>query len=201
MLKSLHILVSSLLILTLFGCASEKNLIVLMPDADGTVGQVVVSNSAGSQVLSEARQSTVVQDASTAPQAPSKIDEQKIEDIFGAALTAQPLPPTRFILYFQSGSTTLTSKSVKLIPQIFDAIKERDSSDISVVGHADTEGSKKRNLRLSQQRAKAVAELIATKEIDLASIEITSHGEGNPLIKTADNVSERRNRRVEVTVR
>jgi len=34
-----------------------------------------------------------------------------------------------------------------------------------------------------------------------ANITVTSHGEGNPLIKTADNVSEPRNRRVEVVIR
>lgn len=197
MLKPLHIL----LVLFLFGCASEKNLIILMPDADGTTGQVVVSNAAGSQLLSEARQGTVVQDASTAPQAPRKIDEQKIQRIFGTALSAQPQPPARFILYFKSGSTRLTQQSGTLIPEIFNTIKERDSSDISIVGHADTQGSKKHNLKLSTQRAKAVAKLVKTKGIAPAFIEVTSHGEGNPLIKTADNVSERRNRRVEVTVR
>jgi len=201
MLKPLHILVCFLLALTLFGCASEKNLIILMPDSDGSVGQVVVSNSAGSQTLSEAGQGIVVQDASTAPQAPSKIDEQKIEKIFGAALLAQPLPPTRFILYFKSDSTDLTKQSKKLVPDIFTAIQERDSSDISVVGHTDTKGSKAYNLKLSTQRAVAVAALIKTKGIAPAFIEVTSHGEGNPLIKTADNVSKRRNRRVEVTVR
>lgn len=33
------------------------------------------------------------------------------------------------------------------------------------------------------------------------ALEITSHGEANPLVPTGDNVSEPRNRRVEVTVR
>jgi len=201
MLRFLHILVCSFFILSLLGCASEKNLIVLMPDADGTVGQVIVSNAAGSQLLSEAGQGTVVQDASTAPQPPSKIDAQKIQKIFGAAISAQPHPPARFILYFKSGSTQLTRQSRELIPQIFSAIKERDSNDISIVGHTDTKGSNRANLKLSTQRAKAVAEFLKTKEIDPTFIEVTSHGEGNPLIKTADNVSERRNRRVEVTVR
>jgi outer membrane protein OmpA-like peptidoglycan-associated protein len=201
MLKLLYILVGSLLTLTLFGCASEKNLIILMPDSDGSVGQVVVSNSAGSQTLTEAGQGIVVKDASTAPQAPTKIDEKKIEEIFGAALSAQPLSPTRFILYFKSDSTKLTKQSEKLIPDIFSAIQERDSSDISVVGHTDTKGSKEYNLKLSTQRAIAIAALIKTEGIAPDFIEVTSHGEGNPLVKTADNVSKRRNRRVEVTIR
>ena len=34
----------------------------------------------------------------------------------------------------------------------------------------------------------------------IANIRTNSHGEGNPLVKTADNVNEPQNRRVEVTI-
>ncbi len=37
--------------------------------------------------------------------------------------------------------------------------------------------------------------------VDPKGIRTTSHGEGNPLIPTKDNVAEPRNRRVEVIVR
>jgi outer membrane protein OmpA-like peptidoglycan-associated protein len=46
-----------------------------------------------------------------------------------------------------------------------------------------------------------VGALLAAERIDPGSLEITSHGEANLLVPTADNVSEPRNRRVEVTVR
>ena len=47
----------------------------------------------------------------------------------------------------------------------------------------------------------AVGALLAAEGIDPGALEITSHGEANPLVPTGDNVSEPRNRRVEVTVR
>lgn len=199
--KSFQKLVLSIFLLSMFGCASERNLIVLMPDDNGDVGQIIVSNSAGSQTVSQAEHGVVVPNASSKPKKPKLIEKEKISDIFGSALAAQPLPPTRFLLYFKSDSTQLTSKSRKLIPEIVNTISERDSSDISIVGHTDTQGAKDYNMGLSNKRAKAIANLLASKGVDTTSFEVTSHGEGNPLIKTADNVSEPRNRRVEVTVR
>ncbi len=76
-----------------------------------------------------------------------------------------------------------------------------NSPYISVIGHTDTAGDNQYNLRLSQNRALAVRRLLIHKGIIPAHIKSTSHGEENPLIKTADNVHEQRNRRVEVVVR
>jgi len=54
---------------------------------------------------------------------------------------------------------------------------------------------------LSNRRARAVTDLLIEKGIDKDQIETTSHGEENPIVKTEDNVSEPKNRRVEVFVR
>ena len=69
------------------------------------------------------------------------------------------------------------------------------------MGHSDTLGDKAYNLALSMRRAMAVQKLLVEKGIDEAFIDTTSHGEENPLVKTADNVGNPKNRRVEVVVR
>jgi outer membrane protein OmpA-like peptidoglycan-associated protein len=46
-----------------------------------------------------------------------------------------------------------------------------------------------------------VRDLLVAEGIDPAMIQVTSHGEENPLVPTEDEVAEPRNRRVEVTVR
>jgi outer membrane protein OmpA-like peptidoglycan-associated protein len=51
------------------------------------------------------------------------------------------------------------------------------------------------------KRARAVKTLLEEEGVDFERLETDSHGEGNPLIETADNVAEPRNRRVEVIVR
>jgi len=117
------------------------------------------------------------------------------------ALSAQPPLPVHYILYFDSGSTKLIAESHKLIPEVIRTIRERNSNDVSVVGHSDTTGTRELNLDLSLKRAQAVSQLIIAAGIDPSSLEITSHGKDNPLIPTGDNVDEPRNRRVEITVR
>ena len=78
---------------------------------------------------------------------------------------------------------------------------EYQTLDISVVGHTDRVGSKSANLRLSLARARRVKALLTAAGLDAAILEVTSHGEANPLVHTADEVAEPQNRRVEVTIR
>jgi outer membrane protein OmpA-like peptidoglycan-associated protein len=88
-----------------------------------------------------------------------------------------------------------------LIPEVIRTIRERHSSDVSIVGHTDTMGNREYNYRLSLRRAQAVRQLLVDAGVDPSSFQITSHGKDNPLVPTGDGVAEPRNRRVEITVR
>ena len=181
--------------------AEPKNAVVLLPDADGKVGRVIVSNQAGQRTLDRAGTATGILDAGTAPTEPATMSAAEIEATFGAALAAQPTPPRHFILYFDQGSTELTPASRSDFSTIVAVVREYASVDTSVVGHTDTAGDARTNQGLSLRRALAVGALLVAGGIDPGALEITSHGEANPLVPTGDNVSEPRNRRVEVTVR
>jgi outer membrane protein OmpA-like peptidoglycan-associated protein len=181
--------------------AEPKNAVVLLPDADGKVGRLIVANQAGQRTLDQAGTATRILDAGTAPTDPETMSAAEIEATFGAALAAQPAPPLHYILYFDQGSTELTPASRSDFSAVVAAVRESASVDTSVVGHSDTAGDARVNLELSLRRALAVGALLAAEGIDLGTLEITSHGEANPLVPTGDNVSEPRNRRVEVTVR
>ena len=185
----------------LTGCGGGRNLVVLVPDPDGSVGSITVSNKAGSTVLDAPNQATTIKDKKSKPEPPTIMKKEKIHSIFSKALAIQPTPPARVILYFKKNSTELTPDSMKLLPHIFGTVRKRDSLNISVVGHSDTAGSDAYNLELSERRALSVTDLLVKKGISKEIIETTSHGEKNPLIKTGDNVNEPRNRRVEVIIR
>jgi outer membrane protein OmpA-like peptidoglycan-associated protein len=200
-MKRLTMLGLILVLLVLAAGCSPGSVVVLMPNPDGKVGQVSVSNQGGSQVLTKAGQATFVRDAQTAPQAPVVMKQAEIDKRFGTALAARPSPPVGFILYFRSDSTKLVKGSKALLPKIISMIKSRESVDISVVGHCDTVGDDAYNLRLSRRRAVVVAKILIKNGVDPEALEITSHGKRRPLIPTGDNVREPRNRRVEVTVR
>ena len=181
--------------------APPQNLFVLIADPDGRIGKIAVTNQGGTQIVDQPGRVTEVKDAVTPPAPPRLMDEKEITRLFGAALSAQPEQPVTYILYFKSGKADLTEESLKKLPEIFATIAARKSTDISVVGHSDTVGTKQKNYEISLTRAQRVKELLAAKGVDPRNIETASHGEDNPLIKTPDEVAEPRNRRVEVTVR
>ncbi|MDX2454214.1 OmpA family protein, partial [Desulfosarcina sp.] len=68
-------------------------------------------------------------------------------------------------------------------------------------GHTDTLGDKAYNLDLSIRRALAVKQQLVDNGVDDTFMDVSSHGEEHPLVKTADNVGNAKNRRVEVIVR
>lgn len=188
-----------LLIALISGCAKSM-LVALAPDPDGKIGRVSVENAAGSITIEKPYQATTIGDAEEQPAEPVQLGKEAVEKIFKEALSIQPERPLHFLLYFQE-ENTLTSTSVKLLPEIIAAIRERNSNDISVVGHTDTLGTKEYNTLLSKDRAVTVKDLLVRQGADRNAIRITSHGKENPLIPTGDNVYEPRNRRVEVVVR
>lgn len=181
------------------GCA-QKTLVALAPDPDGKIGKVSVENAAGSVTIESPYQATTVGDTKEQPAIPVSLGKEAVEKIFKEALSIQPARPLHFLLYFQE-ETTLTSASVKLLPDIIAAIQERNSNNILVVGHTDTLGTKEYNSTLSSDRAVAVKDLLVRQGTETSAIRTTSHGKENPLIPTGDNVYEPRNRRVEVVVR
>ncbi len=189
-----------ILTLIISGCAPATT-VVLLPDPDGKVGALTVSTDAGSVDIEQAGEATTVKSKSSLPSKPAIMSEEKIAATFGEVLASLPEPPVHFILYFMSGSTMLTKESSDLLPKILESVNKRKSQSISVVGHTDTAGNRQYNIRLSTKRAKAVSHLLIEKGVKKSYIKSTSHGEENPLIKTADNVNEPRNRRVEVIVR
>ena len=188
-------------VILMTGCGAKENFIVLSPANDGSVGALKVATNKGSEVLSEDGKAIFIGDRNSSPSAPSPINQADTQLVFQDALRVHPLMPESFILYFQFNSNELTNESKKLISNILVAIKKRESRDISVIGHTDRTGSDDYNRKLSLERARLVYNILSSENINTEDMTILYYGEGNPLIPTADNIPEPRNRRVEVMVR
>jgi outer membrane protein OmpA-like peptidoglycan-associated protein len=182
-------------------CARNGNVFVLLPGPDGKTGEIRVTSKGGTQILRQPKQTVVVQSAESAPSLPMSMNEEKIRENFGDALSALPAPPVHFTLYFNVDSAMLTGESQKSLQQVLTAVVSRKSTDVSVVGHTDRVGTREYNYRLGLGRARMIANILICKGIDRAFVSVSSHGEDDPLIKTGDGVPEPRNRRVEVIVR
>lgn len=183
------------------GCAPKKNAFVLVPDRDGHVGAVTVTNAKGSAVVERAGEAVFVAGPDSAPERPVPIDAVRIQRTFGAALAAEPAPPLIVIVHFATGSSVLDPASARELDNAIAEIRRRDSRDVSIDGHTDTTGDPEGNLRVSLERARAVQEYLVGAGVSAAWMTVSYHGKGNLLVPTADNVDEPRNRRVEVIVR
>jgi outer membrane protein OmpA-like peptidoglycan-associated protein len=184
--------------LVLGGCQSKPvSYAALLDNPDGGSGRIVLRGPKGEQTLDRAKTAAPLDGSQ--PAAP--LDEAQLQRDFGAALAARPSLPQRYLLYFESGGTTLTAESAALLPRIVEEAARRAGVDVSIIGHSDTVGAAAANAMLALKRAEAVAALLKDKGMTGTAPSIASHGEANLLIKTPDETPEPRNRRVEVTVR
>ena len=177
-----------------------QDLVVLLQDSDTkTTGAAGVSNPLGSVDLAAERDAALVT-PTTAPVL-TKLSADDVKNMFGEALSALPPAPRRFTLFFRFESDELTDQSQALIPQILAAVKEHAVQDVVVIGHTDTMGTQQANYGLGLKRAMTVRNILVAAGLSDASIEVTSVGELDPLVKTADETPEPRNRRVDIAVR
>ncbi len=183
------------------GCGTKENFIVLSPAEDGSVGAIEIATDKGSQILKEDGKAVFIGGRNSLPSPPEAINKEDTQLVFQDALQVHPLMPESFLLYFKFNSNELTDESKKLIHAILAAINKRQSHDISVIGHTDRTGKDEYNRKLSLERAQLVYNILKGENINPEDMTIVYHGEGNPLVATADNIAEPRNRRVEVMVR
>ena len=116
------------------------------------------------------------------------------------ALASLPAAPIRFTVYFQFDSDALTDESRRLVPRILATVKERAARDVIVVGHTDRMGSTAENFELGLKRATTVRTLLMAAGLDSSIVDVTSLGESDPVVRTANGQAEPRNRRVEIVV-
>lgn len=185
--------------LLMTGCVTG-DYVVLLESPDGTTGAVLVEDAKGQTRLDRTHQGVSI-GALRLGSGPFNVGELRISRDFSKALAAQPPLPQRFQLYFKIGSAELTEDSQRAIEQVFEAIRLRGPSAVSVIGHTDTLSGPGWNEQLGLIRAQAVADMLRSRDIEVIDLTVSSHGERNLLVDTPDGVSEPRNRRVEISVR
>jgi len=186
------------------GCACAPGitpaLFVVVPAADGHIGKIVVTANGGeARVIDTAygaqrlRPDGKVEVATLSP--------AEVTLTFGATMAALPGRPTSYTLYFLEGRDELTPESKIELDKVFGELKTRPLPDIVVIGHTDTVGGLEYNDRLSRARAERLREMLVGLGIPADRITAAGRGKRELLVPTEDNISEARNRRVEINVR
>lgn len=137
--------------------------------------------------------------------------------LFYARMLQPPVPPapppppppprsaacddkTPRIVFFDFDSATPPPSAQDTIQFVSSNAAACNWQRVSVVGHADRAGSDAYNVGLSQRRADAVADLLATGGVNRSALAVSAKGESQPRVPTADGVRELQNRRVEITI-
>jgi OOP family OmpA-OmpF porin len=104
--------------------------------------------------------------------------------------------------YFPSGKSELLPRNFSLLNKIVQAILKFPKSRIEVVGHTDSTGTKSKNLKLSEERAKNIASFLT----DLAGIppsRVSYEGVGDeePIANNQSEEGRAQNRRIEILIK
>ncbi len=173
--------------------------VVLLPGADGKTGAVIVKTAAGEQLINQPYAAVDV-DRTGAITARSD-SAQNVQERFAAGLAAQPQRPASYLVYFDTGKDELARDSLAVVEKLKADLKTRQAPEIAAIGHTDRVGSVKDNDALSLKRAEKLRAILVQAGLRAESIGIAGRGEREPLVPTADEVEEARNRRVEINVR
>jgi len=171
----------------------------VVPGADGHVGTIVVHTEGHERVIHEAYGAERIRSDGSVED--GKISEAQVKADFGATLAALPGRPATFTLYFLEGKDELTPESKLEMDKVVAELKRRPLPDIVVIGHSDTVGGLSYNDKLSLARAERMREVMIGMGIPAERIQAAGRGKRELLVPTEDNVSEARNRRVEINVR
>ena len=177
-----------------------RTTVVLMPDEDGNVGMVSVSNASGSQQIDKAYSYATVDGVAGKPSDMTAMGQASMTAAYDQLIQAQPPKPKSFVLNFLLDRTVLTEESKAMIPAVLEAIRERKPTEITIFGHADSTGSEKHNIRLSAERARTIANLLRKTDPTLDRIDVQYFGDKAPLVQGPDGRAEPRNRRAEIMV-
>lgn len=195
------------LVLLLSGCAATPVVapaarnegVVLLPGAEGQTGALTVMHGNRSETLSSPYATATLQQEGRLETGTTTAEQ--VRSTYGAALDAQPPRPVKFRLYFLENSDELTPDSKIELGKIVPALANYPAPEIVVVGHTDRVGTLEYNDALSLRRADRLRAELVKIGIPADRIQAVGRGEREPLVPTADEVAEPRNRRVEVTVR
>jgi outer membrane protein OmpA-like peptidoglycan-associated protein len=101
---------------------------------------------------------------------------------------------------FDFNSARVNPPFAKTLDKVADILKRYDRSNIKIVGHTDNVGSEDYNMKLSEQRAQAVAYYLEDQGVSSNRITTEGRGELDPRADNATAAGRQLNRRVEMLI-
>ena len=124
--------------------------------------------------------------------------EQAAAQSSGTPQAPAARPALSLLIQFDFNSAKVKPESLQALGNLAQALKSRElsASKFAIEGHTDARGRADYNLKLSQQRADAVRDLLATEGVDAGRLQATGKG-SSELANSADPFAAE-NRRVRI---
>ncbi len=137
-----------------------------------------------------------------APVMPAPANDDMMAPVAPMAMDASQPMATKdaiYLVFFDFDRSSVLPAGQSVVSSAVAEMKKRTVTTVTVVGHADTAGSKTYNKRLSLKRANAVKAELVAQGIDPKTIRVDHKGEDELMVPTPDGVREPANRRTVVT--
>ena len=126
--------------------------------------------------------------------------QQASQPLQSAAETGPELAGAWYQVYFDTNSSTINARGQMIAKTVAYLVANNGTTRVTVIGKTDRVGAPPANMALAQRRAEAVSDALITAGVPTARIDTSWAGEGKQQVATADDISEPRNRVVDITV-
>ena len=103
-------------------------------------------------------------------------------------------------ILFDVNSYQLKDASRENIAELSEILQKYEDTNIMFSGYTDNTGSEEYNQKLSEDRAKAVAEYAAFTGVDAERMTIIGYGDSDPVADNSTAAGRQQNRRVEIGI-
>lgn len=159
----------------------------------GTVSQTL-DRDAFAQTLADIDGVRIVEDnmSSFDPEEAQRQAQQDFLSALAAVDTSQ--------VAFEPGSVSLTASSKTSLAQLVQLLRAYPQFKIRIAGHTDNTGRPEVNLRISKQRAQAVANYLLQRRVGRDQVIAQGYGAIRPIANNEDKAGRARNRRIEINL-
>lgn len=103
-------------------------------------------------------------------------------------------------IFFESAEARISEQSRSLIVRLAETAKLCPETQITIAGHSDDQGDGQNNLKLSEERARAVASQLFAEGIAPSRIKTVGYGANHPVADNTTEAGRAKNRRIEFVV-
>ena len=160
------------------------------PDAAAAVEAVLAAKAVGPTEVAVRYDAAAAEAASLAARPAPELCAEEV----GAILATQTIG-------FAPGSAEIDPASQGVIAAIADVLRSCPGAAFEVAGHTDASGNEASNLRLSEERAQAVAAALEGQDLPLIDLRARGYGAGQPRGSNDTPDGRLRNRRIEIVLR